>query len=257
MLTFAPHIPETVPFDRQHIIRLDEVDSTNNYAAKLFNASNPPEGTAILARHQSQGRGQRGSHWESEPGQNLVASFILYPQFLGAADQFHLSRCISLAASDTIRLASGLQAHIKWPNDLLVNRFKVAGILIEINWAGQQLQSAVVGIGINLNQRNFIAPNASSLGAITGEAYVIEEVFDTLFHSVERWYDRLRAEGPQVVCIEYTRRMHALNEPATYSTGANEFRAILRGTDTNGRLQLEMETGELEFYTTHQVRLKY
>ncbi|MFI5220658.1 MAG: biotin--[acetyl-CoA-carboxylase] ligase, partial [Bacteroidia bacterium] len=128
----------SLPTIGKYIIRLETVDSTNNYAAALISKSKPAEGTAIMADFQDYGRGQRETIWESENGKNLLVSFILYPQ-IDTADYFLLNECFSLAVREVIEDITGLDVKIKWPNDILVNNKKIAGILIENSIRGNTI----------------------------------------------------------------------------------------------------------------------
>ena len=109
------------------LIRLQSVDSTNNYAAQLIKQGSVQEGTVILAVHQTQGKGQAGSQWQSEEGVNLLISAILRPDFLPADKQFYLSMCVATAIADFIE-RFGVQSMIKWPNDIMIGKRKVAWV---------------------------------------------------------------------------------------------------------------------------------
>src|SRR5438128_866354 len=110
-------------FIGQKIIETNVIDSTNSYAIRLLKDSRLPEGTIIWSKNQTNGRGQRGSRWESEPFKNLMFSVILYPSFLPVAMQFYLNKIISLAAADFVadalkQKAVNTEIRIKWPNDV-------------------------------------------------------------------------------------------------------------------------------------------
>src|SRR5687767_2705494 len=107
------------------IIELADTDSTNSYAARLLHNEIPEEGTVILTHFQRAGRGQRGTGWESAPGKNLLASYILYPTFLSPADQFLLNQAITLGVYDFLTEQTSHNVRIKWPNDILVDHSKI------------------------------------------------------------------------------------------------------------------------------------
>ncbi|MFT7154174.1 MAG: BirA family biotin operon repressor/biotin-[acetyl-CoA-carboxylase] ligase, partial [Alteromonas macleodii] len=113
-------------------IRLERVDSSNNYARELIRDKMPIEGTVIVANEQTSGRGQRANTWFSEPKSNLTCSYILRPVFLAAKNQFVLSAAVALAVFETVyQFIPNNTLRIKWPNDILVGDKKIAGILIE------------------------------------------------------------------------------------------------------------------------------
>ena len=125
-------------FIGQNHISLASVDSTNSFAKDLLTKEHPPEGTIISATTQLKGRGQAGNTWAAEGGKNLTVSYILYPNFLEAAQQFYLNMAISLAVKDCCEEQTGGEFSIKWPNDIYYGDRKVAGILIENQLQGSQ-----------------------------------------------------------------------------------------------------------------------
>ena len=113
---------------------LDETTSTNDVARDpRYDA-----GAVVIAERQSRGRGQRGNSWSSSAGANLTFSVVLCPGFLEAAQQFYLSKAVSLAVCDTVE-SFGVRPQVKWPNDIYIDGRKVAGILIENDLAGNFL----------------------------------------------------------------------------------------------------------------------
>ena len=105
-------------------IRLDSVDSTNNYTATLING-NTPEGTVVIANEQTAGRGQRGNLWVSKPGENLTCTYLLRPKFLRISDQYILNKAIALAVNKAIQhFVPQYDVRIKWPNDIFLQNKK-------------------------------------------------------------------------------------------------------------------------------------
>ena len=136
-------------------VHLAETDSTNNYAFQLLKERNQPDGTLVTATLQYGGRGQRGNNWLSAAGLNFTGSYIFHPVFLAANHQFWLNKAVANAVADSISQFLPLaNVKIKWPNDILVNKKKVAGILMESQISGNQISNVVVGIGVNINQTN-------------------------------------------------------------------------------------------------------
>lgn len=147
----------------KNLITLQSIKSTNTYAAELVQREKPEEGTVIMTEYQENGRGQRETSWESERGQNLLASFIFYPT-INVADHFLFNQCIALGIHEMIKSELGNNVTIKWPNDILVNEKKIAGILTETAISANKFQYAIAGVGINVNQKHFknYSPEATS-----------------------------------------------------------------------------------------------
>src|SRR5688572_4624485 len=157
------------PIIGNNILKLSAVDSTNTYAATLLKNQKPPEGLIIQALHQTAGRGQMGTNWHSIAGESLTFSVILTPDFLPAEKQFYLNMAISFGLYEYLSVKGIHDGLIKWPNDLLVHRRKIAGILIENSIKGKALQHSIVGIGININSAAAELPSvATSLFSETG-----------------------------------------------------------------------------------------
>ena len=219
-------------------INLNEVDSTNNYARQLVRDKTPIEGTVIVAKDQTNGRGQRSNLWVAEPYMNLTCSYVLKPVFLAAKDQFILSAAVALAVFETISaLLPKENVKVKWPNDVLVNGKKIAGILIENMLRGSNLETSIIGIGINVNQVQFPAGfNPTSIKLNAASDVKIEAVLDLLSAQLERFYLQLR-EGKLDTLLE--------------SFNSNLFeRGILMNLQVNDKLESVMivgveKTGEL------------
>ena len=159
-------------FSEDKIIQLTKVKSTNEFAVDFLKNNNTDEGIIIWGISQTNGKGQKGNRWESEDGQNLTFSIILHPKMIEPSMQFLLNKAISLGIIDF--LASKIdksKLKIKWPNDIYFDKLKIAGILIENEVLGAELQTSIVGIGLNLNQIKFSAniPNPTSLRLISGK----------------------------------------------------------------------------------------
>lgn len=145
------------------IIKLNAIDSTNTFLKQLA-ASNVCENfTTVTANHQTNGKGQRGSKWEIESGKNLTFS-VLYKNINSSFTIFSLNIIVALSVIEGLQSLSSKDFKIKWPNDILADNKKIAGILIENSIKSQTEVDSIIGIGINVNQENFEnLPQASSL----------------------------------------------------------------------------------------------
>ncbi|HOO43284.1 MAG TPA: biotin--[acetyl-CoA-carboxylase] ligase, partial [Bacteroidales bacterium] len=173
-----------------HIIRFEEIDSTNTEAHK--NLSVAKEGTVWTASYQTHGRGQYTRKWESTKGLNLLATVLLRPEFLPANKQFLISKCTALAICDFLRTL-GLDPVIKWPNDIYIGPNKICGILIEHQLSGNKLIASIIGFGINVNQTIFPGvPNPTSIALETGKKYDVETLLPKALIHIQKWYQTLQ-----------------------------------------------------------------
>ena len=172
-----------------HIIRFEEIDSTNTEAHR--NLAVAKEGTVWTALYQTHGRGQYTRKWESTKGLNLLATILLRPEFLPANKQFHISKCTALAMCDFLRTL-GLDPGIKWPNDIYIGPNKICGILIEHQLSGNNLTASIIGFGINVNQTVFPGlPNPTSIALETGKEYDVKSLLPKVLIHIQKWYQTL------------------------------------------------------------------
>lgn len=230
-------------FQNRAIIELETVDSTNNYAANLLRGSIVPEGTVITAQTQTNGRGQRGATWQSNPGENLIMSIILFPRMLSSANQFYLSKAISLAIREFIESEIDQDVFIKWPNDIIVNDKKIAGILIETNWQEMRIQSAIAGIGINLNQDHFDNPRATSCGLLSKKYHSEKSALNKVLDSIEKNYFRIFNEKWLELDLEYHKHLYRIGKLTQFRYKGELINAIIKNVDLAGSLVIEMQDG--------------
>ena len=268
-------------FIGKNCIEVEKTDSTNSYLASLTLSTEKEafEGTIVVAKHQEQGRGQRGTTWSTEPGKNLTLSILLNPTFLKAEEQFQLNKALSLGVLEFIRLSvspplpfspSGLEsgngrkgesggALIKWPNDIYIGNKKVAGILIENSVSGSSLQQSIVGIGINVNQDKFPAeiPNPISLKIVSGQEFDLKECLAELCSCIEKRYLELRAGRLSEIDKSYLQNLYRLGELADYKYNGQIIKAKITGVNIIGKLLLQMENGEKQECDFKEVEFLY
>ncbi len=251
--------PETL-FIGNHIISLGEVDSTNTFALGLLRGAEINEGTVITAKIQHAGRGQRGNSWFSEPGKNIICSIILKPVFLPITKQFDLTRAIALGISDAlVELLPGSKVHVKWPNDIIVDNKKVAGILIENIVNGDQISASVIGLGMNLNQATFgeESPNAISIFQLTGKEFELTEALKHLCSHIEARYLQLRASQFEKLRLDFHQRLFRLGEVSRYTDFKSIFDANLEGITDEGLICLKDNNGLQRQYNFKEVGLLF
>jgi BirA family transcriptional regulator, biotin operon repressor / biotin---[acetyl-CoA-carboxylase] ligase len=178
----------------REIVRRGVVTSTQAVAFELAERG-AADGTVVVADTQTAGRGRRGRVWRDEPGESLLMSIIARPR-TSVADLPKLSLAAAVAVAEAIAVATGLDGRLKWPNDVLVNGRKLAGILLESRIAAEPI--VVAGIGINLRQRGFpdaLAGTATSVHLEGGRAVEPEELLEAVADAFDGWRLRLEIEG--------------------------------------------------------------
>jgi BirA family biotin operon repressor/biotin-[acetyl-CoA-carboxylase] ligase len=233
---------------RPRIIHLSSVHSTNTYLAGELKKASLPQELAVIADYQEGGKGQGGNRWYSPPGKNLLMSILLFPAFLSASSQFHLSRVVSLALVDTLK-GYGQSPVIKWPNDILAGGKKIAGILIENGIVGTGISHTIMGIGLNLNQQEFpeYPLPATSLLLETGKQREPLEVAERLLDAIMARYGQLESGSAALLEREYLEHLYSLDRPGEFLAEGERFRGIIRGVNHFGELLVERE-GETRSY---------
>ena len=209
----------------------------------------------VWAERQSAGRGQRGHTWHSNEGVNLTFSTVLKPSFLTAVEQFMLSEIVALALVDTLA-DYGVECRIKWTNDIYAGDKKIAGVLIEQSLAGDRIARTVVGVGLNVNQREFPTdlPNPTSIVVERGAECERREVLNTFLRHLEKWYTRLEQDERELVETAYNARLYRRDEFHEYALPSGEkFEAAIRGVRATGHLCLEHRDGTFGDYAFKEV----
>lgn len=248
-------------FIGQSLFFLHDVESTNTYASDLLKNVNPPEGAIVYTDNQTKGKGQRGSVWSSEIAKNVTVSIILKPTFLALNHHFYLSKITALALYDVLAqllASSQYDIKIKWPNDILVDKKKIAGVLIENNVQQHGLQHSIIGIGLNVNQTLFhdLTSLATSLKLITEHEFDRKAVLETICQHLEKWYLKLKANHFEAIDEAYKQRLFKLNESMDFLTPMNDavFRATITNVTKEGKLELKLENGTLQYFELKEVK---
>jgi BirA family biotin operon repressor/biotin-[acetyl-CoA-carboxylase] ligase len=235
-------------------IYLSSVNSTNDYLASALKKGSLVEEMVVVAEYQEHGKGRGGHRWQSNRGENLLMSVLLFPAFLSASGQFQLTRVASLAISDLLS-SMNLETRIKWPNDLIVNQRKIAGILIENGITGKKLSHTIIGIGLNLNQQDFpyFPLPATSLLLETGTRTEPVAVAEQLTETLESRYRQLERGGASILEGDYFERMYLLDCRAIFLSDGIQFEGIIRGVNEDGELLVETN-GKTRSFSFHQIQ---
>lgn len=236
------------------IHRLATAPSTNDAARDLVR-SGAAHGTVVVAEEQTSGRGTKGRSWHSPAGLGLYASFILrFDDPGGLAGRFPLlPLAAGLAAAEAVLESSGVEARLKWPNDLVRDRKKLGGILTEGVLRPGAPGHAVVGVGINVNHVEGDFPGdlgrtATSLRLVSGRPQDREALLGALCRSLDCWYNSLiRGEGESVVrgCLE--RMAFSPGQRVRLVTAGGQGYGLFRGLGADGRLLLDGAGGPASF----------
>lgn len=235
---------------------MDEVDSTNSYIMREASSMAAP--VMVTAYKQTAGHGQRGNSWEAEPGKNLTFSIFHRPMKLPPMAQFSMSEAVSLAVVDFLA-EHGIEAKVKWPNDIYVGDRKICGILIRHSIMESFVSYSVIGVGIDVNQTMFLsdAPNPVSMKQITGETYDLstleKEIADIMERRLECIIDQDSRDRLHEEFMNHLWRGDGKHYPFTDSISGERFEAKIIGIAPHGPMTLLLADGTKRTYAFKEV----
>ena len=237
-------------FVGQNIIELSSVDSTNNYLIDLSQRTSLVEGTIVIAKEQTAGRGQRNNIWSSESDKSLCISLLLKPK-LDITQQFLFNKFIALSLCQALNKYS-LTTKIKWPNDILIDRKKVAGILIENSIRAGKIEKSVVGIGVNINNNISHIPKATSIAEHIKTIPSIPQLLELICKNIEKNYFLLK-QKPLKIDELYHLNFFQKGQVQKFSKNGESFDGIINSVNESGQLVLEVN-GRFEFYNMGEIK---
>ncbi len=230
-----------------NIIQLNTIDSTNLFLEKMYIAYPALRAyTIVMAKSQSEGKGQGTNSWYSSSGKNLLFSLLLKPDSLPAERQFLLNIVISLAIRETLQsLLPQRKVKIKWPNDIYVEDRKIAGILIKLFLQNNRIEGAIAGIGINVNEGHFplAIPNPTSLFLQTQKSFSVQEVFRRITENILRKYHDFSLQNTDALVSSYLQHMYLYGQNADFLYKGERIRAKINGITPFGQLILHLSGG--------------
>lgn len=227
------------------IVCFDKTDSTNIQARKLAE-SGAPHGTLVVAEQQDGGKGRRGRNWTSPPGVGVWMSILLRPQ-INPISASMLTLVMAMAGVKGVREAAGIETEIKWPNDLVLNKKKICGILTEMSTELMEIQYVVIGAGFNVNLESFpeeISSTATSFYLETGKKYQRSRIIAKVMEALEEYYDIfVKTEDMSGLIEEYNSHLVNLGNEVCVLDPAGEFRGVSEGISQNGGLIVRLPDG--------------
>lgn len=237
------------------VIFIESCVSTQEHARKLIQMEKDVTPLVVVTDSQTAGRGRGENSWESEPGQNLLCT-IVYPYRQKADKQSYISRAVSLALCDLLMLFTPNYA-IKWPNDIVLDGKKIAGILIEHQVSGSHLTYSLIGIGLNVNQERFPEVlQATSLIHATETKFRLKDILRTLLSCLESRLFLYESQKWNELDEQYHQHLLGYRKNCRFfSSSDDEFEAVVKGVDEYGRIILEHD-GRTHAYDLNEVHMQ-
>lgn len=240
------------------LIKLDAIDSTNEFLKGLSNKQEVENFTVITAQNQIKGKGQMGSKWDSEVGKNLIMSVLVRDFLYDTESVFNLNIVVSLAVIRVLETYKIPELSIKWPNDILSANKKIGGILIENSIKGDGTIISIVGLGLNVNQIQFKnLPRASSLAVICNEKFDKEEILFKIVAAMEEMIS-IYNEKVELIWEEYSNKLFKIGVPTAFSDmNEQNFMGIIVGVSAIGKLRIQLEDDSICEYNLKEVQMLY
>lgn len=242
----------------RNVFYYEETDSTNT-RAKALGEEGVPHGTLAAADAQSAGKGRRGRGWESAPGKDIYMSILLKPQ-ISPVQAPMLTLVMALSVVEAVKEETGLDAGIKWPNDLVINKKKICGILTEMSLEEEQISYVVIGVGINVNHDEFpeeLAGRATSLKLESGKEWIRAKLVAQVMEKFEKNYEIFLKDGSLAGLKErYNGLLLNKEREVRVLDPKGEYTAFALGINEKGELLVERENGRRETVFSGEVSVR-
>lgn len=235
------------------------ITSTNDVLKEMARQNDAHHLTTVWALHQTDGRGQRGNIWIDESGKNLTFSILVALDGFKVTRSFELNQMVSLAVWDVLSQYLP-QVSIKWPNDILADAHKIAGILIENTIQGNFIKYSIIGIGLNVNQIHFepALTHVTSLKKILQIDFDLESLLREIVHALQNRILQLQNGQTARIWQNYTDHLLGWKSYKKYINTQKEiFEAAIIGISEDGKIQLQTSESIIGYYDFKEVRLLY
>ena len=241
------------------LIKLDATDSTNDFLKQLSGEQVLENFTVVTAENQTNGKGQMGAKWDSETGKNLIFSVIVKNVLNKITEIFDLNFAVALSVLTTLEKNNIPNLSIKWPNDILSDNKKVAGILIENTIKNNGEITSIIGVGLNVNQLNFDnLPKASSLAVIMKKELDKEVILKQLIESLKSNCDLLQNKSASQLWNSYNNNLFKKGIPMAFSLpDGTKFMGIIKSVNSSGKLEVKLENDTIETFGIKEIQLLY
>lgn len=240
------------------LIKLDAIDSTNEFLKGLSNNQLIENFTVVTAESQTHGKGQMGATWSSEPSKNLVMS-VLVRDFVTDSNQiFDINTLVSVSIIKVLEDFSIPKLSIKWPNDIMSYSKKIGGILIENSIKSDGTISSIVGLGLNVNQTNFEhLPKASSMASICKTTFDKEEILLNIVAMIEQNV-LLWNQNKESIRLDYASSLFKKGIPMPFAAANQQnFMGIIQGVSPIGKLELLLENDVVKVFDIKEIQMLY
>ena len=240
------------------IYKIDAISSTNDYLKQLYLKKNIYDNFLIITNNQTEGKGQGGSSWESEPKKNLTLSIYKDLKKNKLKNPFIINLIISISIIETLKKYNLPNLKIKWPNDILSASKKISGILIENFFQREFLISSIIGIGLNVNQISFKkAKNAISIASIKKKKIDLTEVLNILTKKISLKFHEIDNLKINDLINEYESLLFKKDEFSKFNINNKLIDGRILGVNQSGKLKVKIGNEIIREYNSSEIKIIY
>lgn len=241
------------------LIKLNAIDSTNDYLKKISRNQLLDNFTVVTADCQTKGKGQMGSVWESEVGKNLIVSILIKDILVESNQIFDLNVAVAVAIFEVLEGYSVPNLSIKWPNDIMSDTKKIGGILIENSFKTDNRIESVVGIGLNVNQKEFShLPKASSLALVLNSNLDLDIILQQIYFQIKKNCGLIISKKADMIWAKYHLNLFKIGIPMAFEdVNKVKFMGIIQTVSEDGLLQILLEDDRILSYGIKEIQLLY
>lgn len=241
------------------LIKLNAIDSTNDFLKNLSRNESLENFTTVVAQSQTKGKGQMGSVWNSESGKNLIMSILVKDLLRTIEEIFHLNVAVSVAVSQVLADLDIPNISIKWPNDIMSYNKKIAGILIENSFKSDNKIESIIGLGLNVNQKDFYnLPKASSLSLVTDAEFDLDMILEKVVFQIKRNCFLISSRQTPILWKSYHDNLFKKGVPMPFEDDkGKQFMGIIQEISNDGNLKLLLEDDSIKHYGVKQIQMLY
>lgn len=241
-----------------NIIKLNAINSTNGYLKKMCDTVELDNFTVVTAEAQLQGRGQRGAQWHSQAGKNLTFSILIKYNAIDVKQIFTLNVMVAVSILEMLHYYNISKVSVKWPNDILAGNKKLGGVLIENTIKSNGCINSVIGIGLNVNQKEFNGiEKAGSLFTVMGKEYDKDEILLHIVNMLKQNMVNLEQGHANMLWEKYHDNLFKKEIPMPFEKDNQKFMGIIKGVAKDGMLALQHEDDTIVYYGIKEIKMLY
>jgi BirA family transcriptional regulator, biotin operon repressor / biotin---[acetyl-CoA-carboxylase] ligase len=239
------------------VIKLDAIDSTNDFLKSMNQDQDIESYTVIVANKQTKGKGQMGAVWYSEDYKNMTMSVLIKDSVPKVEDIFCLNITVALSIIQVLKKLKIVSLSIKWPNDIMADSKKIGGILIENTIKENGKIDSIIGIGLNVNQTNFAGlPMASSIKNIMGYDFDLDKLTEEIVFKIKENIDTLKKNNLDYFWEQYESILFKKGKPTLFEDiYRKRFMGIIDGVNKDGKIRLLLENGTMNLYGIKEISM--